>query len=400
MKIFIDAGHNDSGYDTGAQGNGIREQDITYGISKKLSEKLQGAGFELKESRPEKGTILGYSETSSLQKRCDMANQWNADYFISIHCNAASASAKGTETYIVGRGGQAEQLAEKVQGAIVNRLGTTDRGVKTANYKVLSGTSMPAILVETAFITNTEDAGKLKNRQEDFAESIFQGICEHTGVEKEETNVAGQTVMQLQNVWVQEIDPKTFGAYISDAPKRERKCGNYFNLGFFAQGENGKTITIGNFADCGHVFSQAKDNADWINVAKKQLSTLIVTTLGEAYITKTDTLTTVKDLKTAISGIPILQSGTPVNMETIKSEGYFGNELYDTWHGFLGLRGDSIVYVAAQCDFGQMPWILLSLGIRDAIKVDGGGSFILVNNGVELIGTPENRRINNIGMWE
>ena len=42
MKIFIDAGHNDSGYDTGAQGNGIREQDVTYAIAKKLSEKLSG----------------------------------------------------------------------------------------------------------------------------------------------------------------------------------------------------------------------------------------------------------------------------------------------------------------------------------------------------------------------
>ena len=211
--------------------------------------------------------------------------------------------------------------------------------------------------------------------------------------------MSDQTVMELEHVFVQEIFPTSFGIYACDQRKRNIPVKNYFNLGFFAQETNG-TIPIGNLADCGIILSQSKNSADWINVAKKQLSTLIVTTLGETYIAKTDTLTTVKDLKTAISGIPILQSGTPVNMETIKSEGYFGNELYDTWHGFLGLRGDSIVYVGAKCDFGQMPWILLSLGIRDAIKVDGGGSFILVNNGVELVGTTENRRINNIGMWE
>ena len=211
--------------------------------------------------------------------------------------------------------------------------------------------------------------------------------------------MSGQTVMQLKNIWVQEIFPPSFGIHKCDQRKRNIPVKNYFNLGFFAQETNG-TIPIGNLADCGIILSQSKNNADWINVAKKQLSTLIVTTLGEAYITKTDTLTTVKDLKTAISGIPILKSGKIVSMDDIKAEGYFGNECYYTWHGFLGIRGNSIVYVAAQCDFGQMPWILLSLGIKDAIKVDGGGSFILVNNGVELVGTTENRRINNIGMWE
>ena len=205
--------------------------------------------------------------------------------------------------------------------------------------------------------------------------------------------------MELEHVFVQEIFPTSFGIHKCDRRKRGIPVSNYFNLGFFAQDRSG-TIPVGNVADCGTILSQSKNNADWINVAKKQLSTLIVTTLGETYIAKTDTLTTVKDLKTAISGIPILKSGQIVSMDDIKAEGYFGNECYYTWHGFLGIRSGSIVYVAAQCDFGQMPWILLSLGIRDAIKVDGGGSFVLVNNGVELVGTPENRRINNIGMWE
>ena len=211
--------------------------------------------------------------------------------------------------------------------------------------------------------------------------------------------MSGQTVMELEHVFVQEIFPTSFGIHKCDRRKRGIPVSNYFNLGFFAQDKNG-TVPVGNLADWGNILAQSADNPSWVNLYNKQLTTLYVKMDGQFGITKTNRLTTIDNLKTAVSGIPILQSGTPVNMETIKSEGYFGNELYDTWHGFLGLRGDSIVYVAAQCDFGQMPWILLSLGIRDAIKVDGGGSFVLVNNGVELVGTEENRRINNIGMWE
>ncbi|MGN1060049.1 MAG: hypothetical protein ACI4QW_06420, partial [Clostridia bacterium] len=81
------------------------------------------------------------------------------------------------------------------------------------------------------------------------------------------------------------------------------------------------------------------------------------------------------------------------------AEGYFGNETYDTWHGFLGIRGGNLVYVAMKCGFSAMCWSLAALGIHDAIKLDGGGSFIL-RNGRELAGTGENRRIHNVGVWQ
>ena len=205
------------------------------------------------------------------------------------------------------------------------------------------------------------------------------------------------TVQKLDNIYIQEIYPPDFGIHVCDCKKRDVKVDNYFNLGFFAEGEGGKTIPIGNLADSGRIICQAKDNAGWINVAGKQLTTLYVKQDGSFGMTKTDTLEG-KNIQTAISGIPIVLGGKPSTMDDVKAEGYFGNECYDTWHGFLGLRGKDIVYVAAKCDFGQMPWIMIALGIRDAIKVDGGGSFIL-HNGRELIGTSQNRRISNVGMW-
>ena len=214
--------------------------------------------------------------------------------------------------------------------------------------------------------------------------------------ELEGTNVP-LTVQKLDNIYIQEIYPPDFGIFVCDCSKRDVGVDNYFNLGFFAVGSDGKTIPIGNLADCGNIISQAKDNADWINVAGKELTTLYVKQDGAFGITKTDTLEG-KNIRTAVSGIPIVLGGKPSTMEDVRAEGYFGNECYDTWHGFLGLRGSDIVYAAARCDFGQMPWILIALGVRDAIKVDGGGSFIL-HNGKELIGTGENRRINNVGMW-
>ena len=73
----------------------------------------------MKESRPTKETNLGNSLNTSLQERCAISNNWGADYFISIHCNSFSQpTPKGTETYILAYGGQAEQLANKIQKSI------------------------------------------------------------------------------------------------------------------------------------------------------------------------------------------------------------------------------------------------------------------------------------------
>ena len=208
------------------------------------------------------------------------------------------------------------------------------------------------------------------------------------------------TVQKLNEVYVQTIDnPLSLGFHIFDCPKRSVGVPNYFNAGFFAKNADGSTIPIGNLADSGWIFSQSKDNADWINVAKKKLTTIYTTNAGGCGMVRTDDLSTILDLRAAISGIPIARGGRQVTMDEIRAEGYDGSELYETWHGFLGLRGGIPVYVAAKCGYESMFWILRALGITDAIKLDGGGSFIL-HNGVEIVGTSENRRINNCGMWE
>lgn len=208
-----------------------------------------------------------------------------------------------------------------------------------------------------------------------------------------------RTVMNLPTeVFVQEIEPSNFGIEICDKKKKNIPKDNYFNLGYFTYEKAGNTIPVGNLATNGKIISQSKDNASWINVSKKKLTTIYTTNSGSCGIVKTNNLSTIQDLKTAVSGIPIIVGGKYVPIENIKAEGYFGNELYNSWHGFLGIRHDKLVYVAMKCDFGEMCWALVALGIYNAVKLDGGGSFILKNDEI-IKTTSENRRIHNIGVW-
>ena len=397
MKICIDAGHNDRGHDTGASGSRSREQDITYGIASILRDILTANGFEVKMTREKQSDCLGTSLNSSLAERVKISNDFGAEYFVSIHCNsAADKSAKGTETYVCAFGGTAEKLAKKVQSHLVSSLGTVDRGVKTGNFKVIRDTYCPAVLVETVFISNAADEELLLNKKRDFAEAIADGLFEHVGYKKEESKVVPLTVQEIKDIFIQEIYPPNLGFYRCDCRKNDVGVDNYFNAGFFAQTNEG-TIPVGNLAGSGIIYAQSKDNPSWINVAGKPLTTLYVKNDGSFGMSKMDSLED-KDIKTAISGIPIVINGRQIPMEEIKAEGYDGSELYNTWHGFLGYRGNDLVYVGAQCDYGQMAWILIALGIRNAIKLDGGGSYIL-HNGRVIKETAENRRINNVGMW-
>ena len=214
MRIFIDAGHNDKNVDTGATGNGLREQDVTLDIAQLLGKKLAAVGVDVKQSRHNKTDIIGSTLNQSLAKRAQMANELNADLFISIHCNAsANTAAKGTEVYAYSTSSKGYPLAKVVCSSICKRLGTVNRGAKTDSFAVLRKTNMPAILVETAFITNVSDAALLKNKKEDFAAAICEAVCEYYGITKKEVKKlesANDIIWELMNgklkVQISEVD--------------------------------------------------------------------------------------------------------------------------------------------------------------------------------------------------
>ena len=185
IKIFIDQGHNPQGVNAGAEGFGMREQDITYNVGMYLADILRNdSRFEVKTSRNSPNEVLGTSNSTSLAARVNAANSWSADYFISIHANANTNPAiNGSEVYVYQEYTQAYYLAEQVLQAIVERVGTKDNGVRlNPSLYVLRRTKMPAILVELGYITNESDAQKLKDNQYEFAYGIYQGLLNYLGL--------------------------------------------------------------------------------------------------------------------------------------------------------------------------------------------------------------------------
>ena len=179
IKIYIDQGHNPRSPNTGAEGNGFAEQDITYEVGQRLATLLRNNGnFEVRVSRPTENTQLGTSNASSLQARVNGANSWDADYFISIHTNASSSvSASGSEALVYNVPSIAEELGEDILVGLNNSTGLRNRGIKVRpGLYVLRKTNMPAVLIEIGFISNPGDASLMANNPELFARGIYDGI--------------------------------------------------------------------------------------------------------------------------------------------------------------------------------------------------------------------------------
>ena len=184
IKIYIDQGHNPQNPNAGAEGNGYREQDITYEIGVLLANILESRGFDTRLSRNDPTEILGRTNQSSLSIRVNDANAWGADYFISLHTNAsASPSATGTEALVYSLGTRADGLAEMILEDLNAETGLRNRGViARPGLYVLRRTRMPAVLIEMGFITNRRDADLMANSPELFAEGIADGISDYLGL--------------------------------------------------------------------------------------------------------------------------------------------------------------------------------------------------------------------------
>ena len=140
--------------------------------------------FSAKLSRPTPETTLGYNNTSSLRERVTQANNWPADYFISIHANAnENPDINGSEVYVTESYTPAWYLALDVLAEIVRRVGTKYNGVFTnPSLYVLRNTNMPAILVELGYITNYEDNQLMVQEPYQFAYGIYVGLLNYLGL--------------------------------------------------------------------------------------------------------------------------------------------------------------------------------------------------------------------------
>jgi len=184
IKIYLDQGHNPENPNSGSEGNGFREQDIVYQIGILTAAALESYGFDTRLSRPTPDTQLGESNLSSLAARVRDANEWGADYFISLHTNASdNERATGSEAFVFRKGTEAEALAENILVALADATGLPNRGVMARpGLYVLRRTKMPSALVELGFITNPADAELMAYSPSLFASGITNGILAYFGM--------------------------------------------------------------------------------------------------------------------------------------------------------------------------------------------------------------------------
>ena len=187
--IVIDPGHG--GKDAGAIRGGLREKDLTLSIAKRVRDKLIRAGYRV--------TLTRHSDIAlTLGQRAALAKALKADLFLSIHINAASASAvSGIETYAMTPAGAPSStnaktvntrhpgnrcdlnnlaLASMIHRYMLGRTGGMDRGVKRARFQVLREITMPGVLIECGFISNPAEARRMATA--DYQEKLAKGIAD------------------------------------------------------------------------------------------------------------------------------------------------------------------------------------------------------------------------------
>jgi N-acetylmuramoyl-L-alanine amidase len=178
--IVIDPGHG--GSDTGTMHGGLREADLTLDMAKRLRDLLVAAGWQVQLTRDTDTDVYGpdASARDELQARDDVANNAGARMFVSLHVNAfINSGPYGTTCYI-------SKSSDWALARIINRQlasdGTKNDGIIKSHLYVTLHARMPAVLVETAFLTNPSDYALLASSawRQKVAQEIADGIGEYS----------------------------------------------------------------------------------------------------------------------------------------------------------------------------------------------------------------------------
>ena len=173
--ILIDPGHGGNDKGTIANDKITCEKDITLKVGALVAQKLT--------KQKDVQVIISRNEDKyvSLADRAKLANEQGVDALVSIHLNGQTGGtdAFGLETYYTKEKNDGSyELAKQIQETITSYIDVRDRGVKPERFQVLLQSKMPAVLIECGFLSNDEEAKKLKDEayQESLAEGIAQGI--------------------------------------------------------------------------------------------------------------------------------------------------------------------------------------------------------------------------------
>ena len=164
MTIILDPGHGMSNkkagvFDPGACAGGAREADIVMDWANELRGFLICMGHRVVRTR------VDHRDPAPVGQRASIARQYGGEIMVSLHCNAATGTAQGTETFY--RGEKHREMAKRLNDCVVAYLGTKDRGVKTesqSQHKSLAVMAFqPTFLIELGFIDHAGDRAKMQD---------------------------------------------------------------------------------------------------------------------------------------------------------------------------------------------------------------------------------------------
>lgn len=181
LKVAINAGHmpsTETGLDHGASGAYSDEGDITKAVAEVVCADLRAVGYD-----------ATFIQEDDLNTICDISNGFDADVFVSIHCNSSDDSrAHGTETFHWHTSGEGKKLANCVQNQLINTFRLANRGLKQCipgtptNFCVVRETNAVACLAELAFISNSYEEDLLNNNIEKWAHAVARGVTDYFSI--------------------------------------------------------------------------------------------------------------------------------------------------------------------------------------------------------------------------
>ncbi len=201
FKLYLDPGHG--GSDPGAVGNGLREKDVTLSISQKIKEILLAEYNNVSVKMSRIGDIY-----PSLTQRTNEANNWGADYFLSIHINSGGGS--GFESFVhSGAGAVTVNYQNMIHKEIAKVIGLRDRGKKQASFHVLRASRMPALLTENGFIDTATDAAKMidANWIETIARAHVTGLEKASNLERKVTVAPSNPSEKEEDILSRKFEP-------------------------------------------------------------------------------------------------------------------------------------------------------------------------------------------------
>ena len=419
LKIAIDAGHYKGTLGRRCLAALDPAQTGEWELNRRVADKLQEllAGYECETIRVDDTTG---AHLVSLADRVKAANGWPADVYLSIHHNAGVKGGSGGGCVVYAAPNcqaKSKALQRAAYGAVVSRTGLVGNRatpmIERGLY-VLRRTKMPAILIECGFMDSSTDVPVILGPYfaGQVADGLLAALVEVFGLKEKKEERKRMKYTKRGGAHIVEVPVKDFAVRLVDKAKKTAYSGNYCNAGFFGNYNEGRdkfTIPVG------HTAATMETDNKWVNHYCGQRGKVNGGKLVYAEPGRTETTLFIRgnvadmgELSAppegcayAIAGVPVLRQGKAVSWATAKAQGWEASSLYATWHIFAGYGQDrSRVMVAALrtttgnlIASGEGAKKLAALGLREAIKLDGGGSTILRAGGKTPVCTAGNRRI-------